>query len=79
MFQFLIGTLKTLPLLEPCIVREKVSIPHRYAENIQEGAVIQNQSLVSIPHRYAENGLSETYLMYQTGVSIPHRYAENRF
>ncbi len=57
-FQFLIGTLKTVHEISNDDLRHAVSIPHRYAKNI--GRVIGRYGLikVSIPHRYAKNQMS---------------------
>ncbi len=55
MFQFLLGTLKTLQ--EPLQSREtcQVSIPFRYAENLSSLYSRMLFKGVSIPFRYAEN------------------------
>ena len=100
MFQFLVGTLKTRPIVEhqfPCLRfqflvgtlktwlsraaihwRSLVSIPRRYAKNLEKeewGGT--GRSYVSIPRRYAKNFRQAFYLPSPTGVSIPRRYAKN--
>ena len=63
MFQFLIGTLKTISETLNIWFRELVSIPHRYAKNGDIETVRTSWRSVSIPHRYAKNGRSHSLLL----------------
>ena len=77
MFQSLIGMLKTPKRFPQGFQIVWVSIPHRYAENVNLIYSFMPTILVSIPHRYAENYFFIIGLWPNFPVSIPHRYAEN--
>ena len=76
-FQSLIGMLKTWCCGNAKKILNKVSIPHRYAENRLCQCRTNRARLVSIPHRYAENFSDYVEKVVEVKVSIPHRYAEN--
>ena len=63
MFQFLIGTVKTLELEKPLAQEYLVSIPHRYCKNTVEAVLELDDGQVSIPHRYCKN----TKRLYEAG------------
>ena len=77
MFQFLIGTLKTLAQFAR----------HPYIGGFQfligtlktsfAAPAVGITAFVSIPHRYAKNSRKFGYDVILVAVSIPHRYAKN--
>ncbi len=67
MFQFLIGTLQTCTIRSSLFLRVSVSIPYRYATNLN----LMNLNLpalqVSIPYRYATNYGGEVIKLFRPG------------
>ena len=76
-FQFLIGTIKTEDGTEIGSRYRRVSIPHRYDQNMCVKGVSGLAINVSIPHRYDQNYPKEDDCDACTRVSIPHRYDQN--
>ena len=78
MFQFLIGTIKTLYEDSPEPGQQKFQFLIGTIKTSSCWFGCSPLSPVSIPHRYDQNARRPTRLTLFMGVSIPHRYDQNK-